>query len=145
MGVIYSTLSCPDTVMLPLVPTSAAKNLGFTIVGSMASPSTTPFGALLIMRSSSRAQVEPRKSLDAAILLIISSPSALKMRKSERVVMLGPNASGFCETFPTNSFALIKEVRVRDWHKFQLRRCAYTALSKLIGAGSKVTIWSSPS
>ncbi len=100
------TLTRPVTVMFPLALTTPWSSSGFTRMGWMGSPRETELGTVLSMRSRSWLQVAAKNSLEAAIFPMRSPPSAVKIRASERVLMLWPKARAFCDTLATNWVAL---------------------------------------
>ena len=103
----WLTLTNPVTFIFPVFGTMVAYKLdGFTGIIPIGLPRATVLGTVLIILSSRSLHVRRKKSFDAAIFLISSPPSELKMRASDRVVTLWPNASGFCVMFDTNSVAL---------------------------------------
>ena len=79
---------------------------GFTERGVITWDKVTPRGTVSIIRVSSGVHVPRKASWEEAILRIMAPPSELKMRKSDLVVSLGPNARGFCVLFSKNWTAL---------------------------------------
>lgn len=70
--------------------------------------SWTSFGTVSTIRWNKLPQVSRKRSGEVANFRIKFPPSELKMRKSERVVSLGPNAKGFWVLFSRNWTALRK-------------------------------------
>jgi len=83
-----------------------SRMVGLIRIGVMTSVSRVPRGTVLSMRSSRLWHVEAKNSGEVAIFPIKLPPSALNIRKSERVVTLGPKANTFCVELDTNSLAL---------------------------------------
>ena len=81
---------------------------GFRRIGVMGSDSLTPLGTVLIMRSNKAPQESRKKSLDAANFRIMTPPSDSNTRRSDRVVTLWPDTSGFLEVLMTCSMALAR-------------------------------------
>lgn len=103
---VWHTLISPLIVMLPPLLTAMKMLSGFRGMGVITSDSWTSFGTVSIMRVKNLLQVSKKELSEEANLRIKSPPSELKMRKSDRVVSLGPKAKAFWVLFSRNWIAL---------------------------------------
>lgn len=106
---------------------------------------TTFPGTVLSIRSRSVLQVDRKTSLEAAILRIVSPPSELKIRESERVVTFCPATRGFAVVLLVNSVALFvaQNGHQNEEHDHLLlldNKRTYTVFSKKLVVVSKKSV-----